>query len=139
MLTYARPLEWSPPAKSCEACPYDHTRAETAFGSFLLTWKSWKSGPGQDPGYGFDETPWGEAEYHGFDSVEDAQEWAAVELDRRLRLVLLDPIPEAIQLRAEIVRLEGELFRLHRMNDVYLGMMREQAALAKQPMAMPPT
>ncbi len=33
---------------------------------------------------------------------------------------------ELEQARAEILRLEGVLFQLHRQSDLYLGMMREQ-------------
>jgi hypothetical protein len=52
----------------------------TPFGRFLLTWKGWKD----EPSYGFDETPWGEVEYHGWNSVEEAQEWAAQEMERHI-------------------------------------------------------
>jgi hypothetical protein len=74
-------LAWSPPAPPCEECHYNHTRAATPFGPFLLTWKGWK-------GYstpGFDETPGGEVEYHGWNSVEEAQEWAKSEMERRIK------------------------------------------------------
>lgn len=76
-------LVWSDPAKPCEECRYDHTIAETPFGRFLLTWKSWKSEPWQDMGLGFDETPWGEVHYDGWNTVEDAQQWAEKEMTRR--------------------------------------------------------
>lgn len=72
-------LTWSIPSPANKECPYNHTVAETPFGRFLLTWKGWKD----DPGYGFDETPWGEAEYHGWITVAEAQEWAAKEMARR--------------------------------------------------------
>lgn len=84
-------LKWSPPAPGEEECRYDHTRAQTPFGNFLLTWKSWKSGPGQDPDYGFDETPWGDTEYQGWNSVEQAQEWAELEMQRRITMCFSAP------------------------------------------------
>ncbi len=41
----ANPLEWTPAAPSNSGCPYDHTRAKTPFGDYLVTWKSWKDYP----------------------------------------------------------------------------------------------
>jgi hypothetical protein len=76
-------LSWTDPANPCDECAYDHTIAETPFGRFLLTWKSWKTEPWQDMGLGFDETPWGEACYDGWDTVEDAKMWAENEMARR--------------------------------------------------------
>ena len=73
-------LIWTEPAPPGNGCYYDHAIAETPFGRFLLTWKSWKD----DPGYGFDETPWGEVEYHGWNAVAEAQKWAAEEMARRI-------------------------------------------------------
>lgn len=78
-------LNWTeprPPTK--DVCSYHHTIAETSFGRFLLTWKGWKD----YADYGFDETPWGEIEYHGFGSVEEAQQWAEHELYKRVQLLL---------------------------------------------------
>ena len=77
-------LTWSKPAPPNDQCGYTHTFAVTPFGRFLLTWKGWK----ESPDYGFDETPWGNAEYHGWDSVEDAQNWAAGEMARRIDAML---------------------------------------------------
>lgn len=74
-------LAWSPPAPPCEECRYNHTRAATPFGPFLLTWKGWK----EHDSPGFDETPWGEVEYHGWNTVEDAQAWAESEMERRIK------------------------------------------------------
>jgi hypothetical protein len=74
-------LAWSTPAPPCEECRYDHTRAETPFGSFLLTWRGWK----EYDSPGFDETPWGEVEYQGWNTVEDAQAWAESEMERRIK------------------------------------------------------
>lgn len=73
-------LNWTPQSLPAQECPYNHTTAQTPFGRFLLTWKGWKD----DPGYGFDETPWGEVEYHGWNSVEEAQKWAELEMMRRI-------------------------------------------------------
>lgn len=73
-------LSWSDPAEPKEkGCHYNHTIAETPFGRLLLTWKGWKD----DPGFGFDETPWGEVEYRGWSTVREAQEWAEGEMARR--------------------------------------------------------
>lgn len=74
-------LVWSAPAPPNEECRYDHTRAETPFGIFLLIWKGWKEH--DDPG--FDETPWGEVEYRGWKTIEEAQEWAESEMERRIK------------------------------------------------------
>jgi hypothetical protein len=79
-------LKWSDPAKPNDQCHYDHSIAETPFGRFLLTWKSWKTEPWQDMGFGFDETPWGGVEYHGWSCVGDAQKWAEAEMGRRIEL-----------------------------------------------------
>ncbi len=73
-------LEWAAPSEPNDECHYNHPKAETPFGRFLLTWKGWKD----SPEYGFDETPWGEGEYRGWATVEEAQEWAAQEMNRRI-------------------------------------------------------
>ena len=77
-------LNWSTPSPPNEKYHYDHTIAETPFGRFLLTWKGWKD----NPGYGFDETPWNEIEYHDWDNVEEAQRWAEQEIYRKCRDLL---------------------------------------------------
>ena len=77
-------LEWTEQIAPNEECSYNHTKAETPFGRFLLTWKGWKD----YPDYGFDETPWGGVEYHGWGTVEEAQEWAAKEMWRRISACL---------------------------------------------------
>lgn len=77
-------LKWSEISEPNDICCYTHTYADTPFGRFLLTWKSWKT-------YfdaGFDETPWGEIAYHGWSSVEEAQEWAEEEMHKKLMLAL---------------------------------------------------
>jgi hypothetical protein len=74
-------LIWTPETRPNDECGYDHTIAETPFGRFLLTWKGWKES--WNMGMGFDETPWGEPVYDGWDSVEEAQAWAEAEFVRR--------------------------------------------------------
>lgn len=44
----ANPLEWSPAEEPNGESPYDHTRAKTPFGDYLITWKSWKDFPSYD-------------------------------------------------------------------------------------------
>jgi hypothetical protein len=39
-------LVWSEPAPPSDACPYNNVRADTAFGTYLIEWKSWKDYPG---------------------------------------------------------------------------------------------
>jgi len=68
-------IKWSEETPPNDSCSYDHVIGETVFGRFLLTWKGWK----EYPEYGFDETPWNEVIYDGWDSVEDAKHWAEVE------------------------------------------------------------
>ena len=75
-------LNWSEPAAPNKECWYDHIIAETPFGRFLLTWKSWK-GLGYG-GLGFDETPWGDTANLAFETLEEAKSWASAELARRI-------------------------------------------------------
>ena len=77
-------LIWTAASPANKQCCYDHTTAQTPFGRFLLTWKSWK----EYPDFGFDETPWGEVEYRGWGSIEEAQQWGEAELERRARAIL---------------------------------------------------
>ncbi len=85
-------LNWTAPAPPDDTCRYDHCSAETLFGSFSLVWEGWKIRPENlawnempgDPGYVLDETPWGEFECKGWNSLEEAQLWAEAELKRRL-------------------------------------------------------
>lgn len=117
-------LEWTEPAKANDEVRYDHTKAETPFGRFLLTWKGWK----EYPDYGFDETPWGEAEYKDWNTVADAQRWAETEMEKRCLEATggAKGYLELAALREERTRLEGVIDGLHRQSDLYLGMMREQ-------------
>ena len=86
-------LEWTenrPPLR--DVCSYDHCIAETPFGRFLLTWKGWKTH--WSGGLGFDETPWDEVAYHGWTSIDDAKKWAADEMEKRVKLLVVDrPLP----------------------------------------------
>lgn len=69
-------LAWSENKKPNDNCRYDHCIAKTPFGNFLLTWKSYKEDPNYGFDYGFDDTPWGEAEYGGWSTVDEAKAWA---------------------------------------------------------------
>jgi hypothetical protein len=73
-------LNWSENKQPDEECKYNYCTANTPFGRFLLTWKVGE----EDPGYGFETTPWNRVEYHGWDSLEAAKKWAEEEMDRRL-------------------------------------------------------
>lgn len=80
-------LSWTEHSKPTRSCPYDHTIAETPFGRFLLTWKSWKEFPAES--LGFDETPWGDVVYIAWSSVEDAKRWAEAEMVTRCQQFLM--------------------------------------------------
>jgi len=70
-------LIWTEPSKPNNACPYDHTTAETPFGEYLISWKSWKD----YPGYGVDFCE----NYVAFgDTLEEAKNLAQADFDRRL-------------------------------------------------------
>ena len=74
-----RPLQWTDPAPPDDEVRYDHVTAETPFGDFLITWKSWKD----DPDFTVDYTPWGpwfQSEY----SLEGAKRLAWEEYRCRL-------------------------------------------------------
>ena len=75
-------LKWSENFKPNKDVSYRHCYAETPFGRFLLTWKSWKD----CPTYGFDETPFkDDVWYDGWDSVEEAQAAAEQRLIKELQ------------------------------------------------------
>lgn len=42
MPSSVKSLEWPDPSKPDKSCSYDHVRAETMVGTYLITWKSWK-------------------------------------------------------------------------------------------------
>jgi hypothetical protein len=52
---YIKPLQWSIRYKPNSDIRYDHVIANTAFGRFLITWKSWK----ELNEAAIEETPWG--------------------------------------------------------------------------------
>ncbi len=81
-------LPWTEATGPSEDCHYDHLTAQTPFGRFLLTWKGWKD----QPDYGFDETPWGEVEYHGWDTIDEAKAWAETQMGDRIFMLI--PTPE---------------------------------------------
>lgn len=81
-----KPLKWTPASPPNKEYRYNHTTADTPFGRFLLTWKGWK----EFDSPGFDETPWGEIKYLGWNTVEEAQAWAEAELERRINYCLED-------------------------------------------------
>ena len=72
-------LQWTDNTPPCEECRYDHCTAETPFGRFLISWKSWK----QFDSPTVDETPWGDW-YGAFNSVDAAKAACQREMDERL-------------------------------------------------------
>lgn len=74
-----RQLVWTEPAGPMPGCLYDHTTAETPFGRFLITWKSWK----QHDCPGVDETPWGDF-FGSWSTAEQAQKACEAEFEKRL-------------------------------------------------------
>lgn len=74
-------LQWSENRPPCEKCRYDHCKAETPFGGFLITWKSWKKYDSPT----VDETPWGDF-WQAFATVELAKAACQREFDARLAL-----------------------------------------------------
>ena len=73
-------LEWSGHKKPNYDCRYEHITAETPFGRFLITWKSWKEYHSPT----IDETPWG-MWYEPAPSVDKAKEIAEREYCRRIQ------------------------------------------------------
>ena len=72
-------LQWTDNAPPNEDCRYDHCTAETPFGRFRISWKSWK----QFDSPTVDETPWGDW-YGAFDSVDEAKAACQEEINKRL-------------------------------------------------------
>lgn len=72
-------LQWTENKPASEECRYDHCIAETPFGRFLITWKSWKAYDGPT----VDETPWGDW-YGSFNSVEEAKAACQKGFDKNL-------------------------------------------------------
>lgn len=70
-------LTWTDPSKPNDSCPYDHMRADTPFGEYLITWKSWKDYP--DYGIDFQDN------YVSFaSSLEEAKDAAQADFEKRL-------------------------------------------------------
>lgn len=74
-------LEWTENLPPDDQCSYDHCSAETPFGRFLITWKSWETGDCPT----VDETPWGDW-YAPFSCVELAKLACQQQFDIRLAL-----------------------------------------------------
>jgi hypothetical protein len=72
-------LQWTENMPPNEGCRYDHCTANTPFGRFLITWKSWK----QFDSPNVDETPWCKW-YGAFNSVDAAKAACQREMDVRL-------------------------------------------------------
>ena len=75
-------LCWTENLPPSESCPYDHCIAETPFGRFLITWKSWKEYDSPI----VDETPWSPwgAPYDAFNSINEAKAACQRGFDQRL-------------------------------------------------------
>ena len=73
-------LKWSEEREPNDEVSYDHVKAETPFGRFLITWKGWKDHDSPT----VDETPWGDY-WDSFCSVEDAKEACFKEYKARIR------------------------------------------------------
>jgi hypothetical protein len=77
--TLASGLQWSENMPASKECRYDHCIAQTPFGRFLITWKSWKEYDSPT----VDETPW--SVWGGFfNSVDEAKAACQREFDKRL-------------------------------------------------------
>ena len=85
-------LQWTDNMPPSETCRYDHCIAETPFGRFLITWKSWKEYNSPT----VDETPWGDW-YAAFNSVDDAKAACQQGMNERLsrwgRIAAAAPVP----------------------------------------------
>lgn len=72
-------LEWSESRRPNDECYYDHCVAETPFGRFQITWKSWKERPCPS----IDKTPWDD--WGGcYDTLPDAKEAAQEQFEAKL-------------------------------------------------------
>ena len=75
-------LQWTENMPPGEDCLYDHCTAETPFGRFLISWRSWK----QFDSPTVDEAPWGDwcEALDAFNSVDAAKAACQREMDERL-------------------------------------------------------
>lgn len=69
-------LVWSEPRKPGPDCHYDNTEAQTPFGTYQITWKSWKDYPGFN------------IDFQGnyvmtYDTLDEAKEAAQADFDER--------------------------------------------------------
>lgn len=94
-------LYWTENMPPSESCRYDHCIAETPFGRFLITWKSWKEYDSPT----VDETPWGDW-YVAFNSIDAAKAACQQEFNKRLArcghqpTLSADDIPPAVTISA---------------------------------------
>ncbi len=72
-------LTWTEPKKPGPECHYDNTEATTPFGTYLITWKSWKDYPDYCVDFQADFVTVGS-------SLDDAKEAAQTDFDKRLAL-----------------------------------------------------
>jgi hypothetical protein len=104
-------LQWTESMPPNNECHYDHCIAETPFGRFLITWKSWKDYDSPT----VDETPWGDW-YSAFNSVDEAKAACQQGMNERLAhwgRPAAPPAPEVgefiqcLQIRAASLGAEG--------------------------------
>jgi hypothetical protein len=62
-------IEWSDPLPPDDDCRYDHIKATTSIGSFLVTWKGWKLYDWPT----LDECPWDPYPSDSYPSVDEAK------------------------------------------------------------------
>lgn len=80
-------LEWTEPTKpNGNDSFYNHVSAETPFGQFVITWKSWKDYPQFDVDAPFE---WSDGAY-GHSSLDYAKRAAETEFARRVALCARD-------------------------------------------------
>jgi hypothetical protein len=121
-------LQWTENMPPSEDCRYDHCTAETPFGQFLISWKSWKQ---------FDrptvaETPWGDW-YGAFDSVDEAKSACQEEMDKRLTRWGRPATPPA----PEVGEVEELVRRLRDWHSIPLLEERERAATLLSQLSAP--
>lgn len=80
------PLNWTDELPPDKSCMYDHCTADTPFGRFLITWKSWKDYPAP----AVDETPWGDFYAPLANTVAQAKVACEKEFARRVKMCLVD-------------------------------------------------
>jgi hypothetical protein len=98
-------LQWTENMPPCEDCRYDHCTAETPFGRFLISWKSWK----QFDSPTVDETPWGDW-YGAFNSVDEAKAACQKEMDERLARWSRPTAPPALPANYTTLNTRGRLW-----------------------------